>query len=135
LTLVATLVAHLVAFWGAAWLARSPAVDSSYWVLCYLAGAVLPVASRWVHGLRVGPRVALQIIGYASLLALVFWGANMALDLLGNSVKTGRLPPELRTGLPLHLILVPGVASYGLAALVDGLLNPAASKETTEPAG
>jgi hypothetical protein len=63
------------------------------------------------------------------------WAGQVALDLLGNSVKTGRLPPELRTGLPLHLVLVPGVASFGLAALVDGLLNPAASKETTQPAG
>ena len=120
----AGLLVHALSFWAGAWLfgAVGPGLRMSTgagaWVVVYLAGVACLLAGVRYPGLRLGRPAALQLMGYAALLALVFWGATMALDLLGNSVRTGRLPAELRAVLPLHLFLVPGVASVGLAAAV-----------------
>lgn len=116
--LVLGLLTHAATFWAVVWLTEASSFDGGLWLLCYAAGAASLVAGRWVPRLVPNTAQAFQVVAYAGLLALVFWGANEALDVLGNSVPARRLPPELRMGLPLHLFLVPGVASAGLGAMV-----------------
>ena len=78
----------------------------------------LPVAK-----VPIKPAWALQLLFFAALLALWFWGANFALDALGNSVQARRTPSHLRDGLPLHFILVPGVASVALGLYASALVR------------
>lgn len=117
----AALLTHLFTFRAGAWLAGAPEPADFSWSLCYLVGAAFLAAGAWFPKLRLSPRAAFEVLGYSVLLAIVFWGANMALDILGNAVRVRRLAPELRAGLPIHFVLVPGVASVGVGALADAL--------------
>ena len=114
---------HVVVFWGGAWFVSAPPDRALSWVLSYAAGAVFLTAARWQNKLCLTLRQSTQLLFYASIVAIWFWGANLALDTLGNSVKATRLPPEQREGLPLHLLLVPGVVSVALGALAAAALD------------
>ena len=121
-TAVALLVHGLVYALGA-WLARPASQDTQPWAVWYCIGAMTLVLALQVVKLRVKPSQALQVLLFAALLAVWFWGANFALDVLGNSVQARRTPLELRSGLPIHFILVPGVASVALAVLASTLVG------------
>jgi hypothetical protein len=54
---------------------------------------------------------------YAALLAIFFFGADVALSVLGNSVKPRGQLPAFLGGLEVYFILVPGVASVALGEL------------------
>ena len=120
MTTAVALLVHGLAYALGAWLAWSSFPSVQDWLLWYGVGAVGLVLVLPVAKVQIKPAWALQLLFFAALLALWFWGANFALDALGNSVQARRTPSHLRDGLPLHLILVPGVASVAL-----GLYAPA----------
>ena len=121
-TAVALLVHGLVYALGA-WLAWPTSHDTQAWALWYCIGAMTLVLALHVAKIRVKPSSALQVLLFAALLAVWFWGANFALDALGNSVQASRTPLQLRSGLPIHFILLPGVASVALAVLASTLVG------------
>ena len=121
-TAVALLVHGLVYSLGA-WFARPTAQDTQAWAVWYCIGAMTLVLALQVAKIRVKPSSALQVLLFAAILAVWFLGANFALDVLGNSVQARRTPLELRSGLPIHFILVPGVASVALAVLASTLVG------------
>ncbi len=117
--LAVALLIQGMAFWApVGWLAPA-SVDTSSWLLCYGGGVVYLSLSLWHPKLQLSLGQAAQLVFYAALFAVWFWAANAALDVLGNSVHTDRVPPEARTGLPLHFFLAPGVVSVGLGAMVS----------------
>lgn len=110
------LVAHFLAYWLPASRLADPGEGLWGWVLCYVGGAVALLLSHRYKELQLSTRIAAELTGYATLAALLFWGANQALDLLGNSVSARRIPPEWRMAFPLHFVLFPGLAAYGFGA-------------------
>jgi len=118
------LVVHATVFWVVfALLPGSPRFGLESWLMAYAAGSGFLLLGRWRPRWQLSLSQALQVVLYAALLALLFWGANEALDVLGASVRARRLPPEQRSGLPLPLFLVPGVASVGLGAAAAAWLR------------
>jgi hypothetical protein len=109
------LLVHGLAYASGVWLLGFATHSAQDWVLWYALGALALVLALPIGKLHIEPARALQILFFAALIALWFWGANFALDALGNSVQARRTPSHLQDGLPLHFILVPGVASVALA--------------------
>ncbi len=128
ITAVALLV-HGLAYAFGAWVLRSASHSAQDWVFWYSVGAVALVLALPIAKLQVKPVWALQLLFFAALLALWFWGANFALDALGNSVQARRTPSHRQEGLPLHVILVPGVASVALALYATTFVRRAESAD------
>ena len=123
MTTAVALLVHGIVYALGAWFARPASHDTQAWALWYCIGAMTLVLAIQVAKIRVKPSSALQVLLFAALLAVWFWGANFALDVLGNSVQARRTPLELRSGLPIHFILFPGVASVALAVLASTLVG------------
>ncbi|UUX94379.1 hypothetical protein [Aquabacterium sp. J223] len=123
MTALAGLLAHAVAFTGLLALLRPVGVVPVAWVLVFgLGSAVLTWGPRHPIWPR-SPAVWLKVFAVTVLVAAVFFGADVALTTLGNSVKPRVPPPEALGGLTLPLFLVPGVASVACGAWVGALVG------------
>src|SRR5262245_32499866 len=109
------LAVHAVSYWGTLWLIQAPLGAA---LICYSVGAAVLAAGIWYPKLRLSPSQSLQVVGYSVLLSALVLGANSAREILGNSVRMGHLHP---LSMEPHLFLAPGVASFGLGALVASL--------------
>ena len=114
---IAGLLAHAISFAGFVTIVPTLSVSLVAWLVLYTIGVVV---------VSPGPRLALiaytargwsLALFYSVLFAVIFAGADLALQVLGNSVKPrATLPPALG-GLELYFVLVPGVASIALGQL------------------
>ena len=115
------LAAHATAFWAFVFLVAPPAVTVGAWLATYSLGAgmLLLVALRTATTSESWPAVRLFL--YSLLLALIFFGADQALTVLGTSVKPRQPLPAFLGGLELYYLLVPGVAAVALGQLVASI--------------
>jgi hypothetical protein len=114
-------IAHFALFWlGAYVLSRSP-VAFPAWVGLYVLGAIclLAVLRSRLASLRCS--FWLRVAVYAALLSAIFFGADFALDTLGNSVKPRLQGSAFPGGLELYHVLCPGVVSVAAAAVLASL--------------
>jgi hypothetical protein len=92
-------------------------VRATSWLALYLLGGsflwlrprLLPTANSF--------KLWASTLMYAALLAILFFGADLALSVLGNSVKPRSQLPAFLGGLEMHFVLVPGIASVALGEL------------------
>jgi hypothetical protein len=132
--LAAGLLTHAVTLWAFVLFVPSAGVAAAAWVVVYVAGALYLVATQLVPRLRLSVAQALRLLGYSVLVATLFFGANLALTALGNSVKPRQPLPSALGGLELWYLLVPGVAAVALASVVFGLLRRKLSSPPSSPA-
>jgi hypothetical protein len=119
-------IAHFALFWlGAFVLYRSP-VSFLGWVGLYVLGAL--GLSFVLRGRLASLRSSawLQVAAYAALLSAIFFGADFALDTLGNSAKPRLQGPAFAGGLELYHVLCPGVVSVAVAAVLASRSRKAA---------
>jgi hypothetical protein len=121
-TFIALLV-HGLAYGGGVWVIGFARHSAHDWAVWYVIGAAALVLVLTIGQRHINPARALKILFFAALIAVWFWGANVGLDALGNSVAARRTPSHLQEGLPLHFILVPGVASVALALVASTLVR------------
>jgi len=119
---VARLAAHALSFFVlAGWPLRAAGVEPGAWLVLYAAGAVFLCAAP---GHRAYPRSIkawLAVAFYSVLLAAVFFGADFALQTLGNSARPRASLPSWFGGLELYYVLVPGVTSVAIGALTGAV--------------
>jgi len=130
-----TLGVHGLLFWGAVLTLAGPTTAIPDCALVYAFGATYLVVSHWKDVLRLSLRRAIEVSFYASVVAVWFWGANDALDILGNSVRASRVSSQAREGLPLHFLLFPGVVSVTLASTFTMMLRRFRLERPGEGAG
>ena len=115
------LIAHFALFWLGAYVLSRSSVALAAWLSLYALGALgLLVALRSrLRLLRWS--TWLQVAVYAVLLSAIFFGADFALDTLGNSVKPRLRGPAFPGGLELFHVLCPGVVRVAAAAALASL--------------
>jgi len=115
------LVVQAATFWLGVALISFVSVEREAWLWLYLGCAVvlaISSKSKWDLSLSAW----LQVFLYALLFALIFWGANFALDTLNGSVKLRRQLPPFFHGLEFYLVCCPGIASVAAGSVVRKLL-------------
>ncbi len=115
------LLVHYACFWGGVSLLSPPAYGVLDWSPWYLAGVVYLLASHRQGKARLSGGQCARLLLYSCVVAVWFWGATFALDTLGNSVQTRRLASVSQDGPPLHLLLLPGLASIAVGAFAAAL--------------
>jgi hypothetical protein len=122
-TALARLLAHAVAFGALLAVLRPAGVAPVAWLVVYGIGVA---ALAWGPRSRAWPRspvVWLKVLAGAVLIAAVFFGADVALTTLGNSVKPRLPPPAALGGMTLPLFLLPGVATVAFGAWIGALVG------------
>ena len=120
---IARLASHLLAFSATVAALRPSAVAPAALLSLYVAGAVFVLLAPR-H--RLYPRLPgtwAATLGYAVLLAAIFAGAGFAMGALGNSLRPRAVLPAAFGGVELYWLLVLGVASVAVGALVGTLLE------------
>jgi hypothetical protein len=110
------LLAHALAFWAGVAALAPPSVSPSAWAALYLLGAVAVVLIERHPRARLSARAWAIVAAYAAFLAVLFWGADHALNELRGAIRPRAALPAYLGGLELCFMLVPGVASVALAA-------------------
>ena len=123
MSLAVALVAHLVCFIAGVALVWQSELASLEWFAWYFSGAAALAVAHWVPAAALRSSLALRVAGFSVVLAAWFWGANFALDQLGNSVPNRHVGAGLAAGLPLHFVLFPGVFAFGVGSWVHGRLR------------
>ncbi len=122
--LLAALAAHAAVVGGFVLAVPDSGVAPAAWTVVYLVGALALVASGAVPPRR-QPSVArsLEWLVHCIVLALLFFGADRALSLLGNAVKPRQGLPDFLGGLELWFGLVPGMAAVAVGLAVYRLAS------------
>ena len=114
---IAGLLAHAISFAGFVTILPTLSVSLAAWLVLYAVGVIVVL---------LGPRLTLVAytargwslaLFYAVLSAVIFAGADLALQALGNAVKPRAIVPPALGGLEFYFLLVPGVASVALGQL------------------
>lgn len=117
----AGLVAQAAIFWATVTLLPIVGVSSEAWSLLYVGCAVaLTIFSQ--PRFNISLVAWLQVFLYSLLFAVIFFGANLALDTLIGSVKSRRQLPLFFHGLEFYLVCCPGIASIATGGVVRNLL-------------
>ena len=120
---IASLVAHSIAFTAFVGLCRPDTVAPVALLGVFVAGfAFLVWAPRHKRCPR-SPVAWLATFVYAILLAAVFAGADFAMEALGNSIRSRAPLPPAFGGLELYWLLVFGVATVAVGALVGSTVE------------
>lgn len=123
MALAGGLLMHAASFWAFVFLVPTAGVAATAWVVAYAGGVAYLLAAPHLHGARLSPVQSLKLLGYCVLVAALFFGADSALNALGNSVKTRQALPAAFGGLEVWFLLVPGVAAPALGSWVTGVLR------------
>lgn len=122
---VARVASHLLAFVGVLAALPQQQVAPAAWLAVYAIGLVFLACAPRHRLYPQAPAWWLRVLLYSVLLAAIFFGADWALNTLGNSVKGRATLPAAFGGLELYAVLAPGVASVALGAWVGALLQAA----------
>lgn len=113
------LAVHAISFWTAVAFIGGHQVAVPAWAVLFAVGAVaVLVASRGALP-SLGSRRAALLFLYSVVLGGLFFGADFALNVLGNSVLPRAQLPGYLGGLELYFVLVPGLASASLGVFAS----------------
>jgi hypothetical protein len=127
------ITAHAVAFLASVLLIGHENVAPHVWLVLYVLGVAFVVAF-YCTALNLHRAVAIaQLLGFSLLLAAMFYGADQALTILGNSAKRRAQEPEFLGGLTLPMFLVAGPACVALGALAQAWLGARARSLRVPP--
>ncbi len=128
---IALLIQSLT-FWAGVWLLRDQRVSMFAWAALYVC--CLSVAAALCHRrfarFKPSPGAWLLFALNSALLAALFWGANMALDLVNGAHRPKADWAAQLGGLELWFALCPGVLSVAIA----GCVRSAQTNLTKRPA-
>jgi hypothetical protein len=109
-------------FWISVALLGPVGVESSAWCLLYAACTALSVLAVWRRTPRLEPGGWLYLAACSALLAVGFFGANVALDALHGADRPKANVADSLGGLQLWFVLFPGLTSSALACAAAGLV-------------
>ena len=117
------LAAHLLTFGGLLVLLRPATVEPTAWLVVFTIGWVFLILAPSHRAYPKTQGTWIKAALYTLLLAILFFGTDLALQVLGNTVRPrAPLPPHLG-GLELYWFLVPGVLSIATGALAGAVLE------------
>ena len=127
------LAAHLFTFVGFLALLRPGTVEPAAWLGVFAIGWAFLILAPNHQAYPKSQGTWLKAALYTLLLASLFFGTDLALHALGNTVKPRAALPPYLGGLELYWLLVPGVLSVAIGALAGaafGQRNEQQSKGT-----
>lgn len=105
-------------FWLGVLAFRNAAVTETAWIALYAVCAAAAIVTWKREGSSVKPRLWLAIAFYTAFLALFFFAAHEALDVLYGSHRHRSHPEDHIGGLEVWFVMVPGGLSVALASLL-----------------
>ncbi len=115
--LVFALLIQSVTFWAGVWLLRDQRVSMLAWAALYVCcvSVAATLRHRRFARFQMSPGAWLLFAVNSVMLAALFWGANMALDLINGPHRPTVDWAAHLGGLELWFALCPGVLSVGIS--------------------
>ena len=117
------LAAHLFTFGSLLFLLRPATVEPAAWLTVFTVGWVFLILAPKHRAYPRTPGTWVKASIYTLLLASLFFGTDLALQALGNTVRPRATLPPYLGGLELYWFLVPGVLSVATGALAGAFLE------------
>ena len=117
------LAAHLFTFGSFLALLRPATVEPAAWLAVFITGWVFLTLAPNHRAYPRRPGTWVKAALYTLLLASLFFGTDLAVQLLGNTVRPRAALPPYLGGLELYWLLVPGVLSVATGALAGAVLE------------
>lgn len=115
MAIVVALAVLALAFGGSVVAVGAAAVDPLAWAVLFLACALACVLALRASAPKVAPAVWLYLAGCATLVAGIFYGANIGLDALHGATRPKANVAASLGGLELWFVFFPGLASVAMA--------------------
>jgi len=122
-TTAAALLVQFAAFWSAVAAIPAGSVTPAAWASLYALAVLAFVCFRFVVDLKWPARKWFIVLFYALFLALVFYGANIGLDVLHGANRRKADVARYLGGLEIWFFLCPGVAAFAVAGLLQAALS------------